>query len=80
VLGLYGAEDQGIPVDQVKQMETALKAAGKTTEFKVYPSALFAGLGGLPDFSETVQFASPRSPLIPPALQFCRHGHVICPR
>src|ERR1700731_591514 len=39
VLGLYGAEDQGIPVDQVKTMETALKAAGKTAEFKVYPGA-----------------------------------------
>jgi carboxymethylenebutenolidase len=39
VLGLYGAEDQGIPVDQVKQMETALKAASKTAEFKVYPGA-----------------------------------------
>jgi len=39
VLGLYGAEDQGIPVDQVKQMEAALKAANKTAEFKVYPGA-----------------------------------------
>jgi carboxymethylenebutenolidase len=39
VLGLYGAEDQGIPVDSVKQMETALKAAGKTAEFKIYPGA-----------------------------------------
>ncbi len=39
VLGLYGAEDQGISVDQVKQMEAALKAAGKTAEFKVYPGA-----------------------------------------
>src|SRR5215813_1127907 len=39
VLGLYGAEDQGIPVDQVKQMETALKAANKTAEFKIYPGA-----------------------------------------
>ena len=39
VLGLYGAEDQGIPVDQVKQMEAALKAAGKTAEFKIYPGA-----------------------------------------
>ena len=39
VLGLYGAEDQGIPVDQVKQMEAALKAAGKTAEFKNYPGA-----------------------------------------
>lgn len=39
VLGLYGAEDQGIPVDQVKEMETALKAANKTAEFKIYPGA-----------------------------------------
>jgi carboxymethylenebutenolidase len=39
VLGLYGAEDQGIPVDQVKQIESALKAAGKTAEFKIYPGA-----------------------------------------
>ena len=39
VLGLYGAEDQGIPVDQVKQMEAALKAAGRTAEFKIYPGA-----------------------------------------
>ncbi len=39
VLGLYGAEDQGIPVDQVKEMEAALKAAGKTAEFHIYPGA-----------------------------------------
>jgi carboxymethylenebutenolidase len=39
VLGLYGADDQGIPVDQVREMETALKAAGKTAEFKIYPGA-----------------------------------------
>jgi carboxymethylenebutenolidase len=39
VLGLYGAEDQGIPVDQVKEMETALKAANKTVDFKIYPGA-----------------------------------------
>jgi carboxymethylenebutenolidase len=39
VLGLYGAEDQGIPVDQVKELEASLKAAGKTTEFKIYPGA-----------------------------------------
>jgi carboxymethylenebutenolidase len=39
VLGLYGAEDAGIPVDQVKQMEAALKAAGKTADFKIYPGA-----------------------------------------
>jgi carboxymethylenebutenolidase len=39
VLGLYGEADAGIPLDQVKQMEAALKAAGKTAEFKIYPGA-----------------------------------------
>jgi len=39
VLGLYGAEDQGIPVDQVNTMKAALAAAGKTAEFKIYPGA-----------------------------------------
>jgi len=39
VLGLYGEADAGIPLDQVRQMEVALKAAGKTTEFKIYPGA-----------------------------------------
>ena len=39
VLGLYGAEDPGIKPDQVKQMEAALKAAGKTAEFQIYPGA-----------------------------------------
>ncbi|WP_026871497.1 dienelactone hydrolase family protein [Inquilinus limosus] len=37
VLGLYGAADTGIPVDTVRQMEEAAKAAGKTVEFVVYP-------------------------------------------
>ena len=39
VLGLYGEADQGIPADQVREMEAALKAAGKTAEFKIYPGA-----------------------------------------
>ena len=39
VLGLYGEADQGIPVSQVEQMKSALKAAGKTAEFKIYPGA-----------------------------------------
>jgi carboxymethylenebutenolidase len=39
VLGLYGAEDQGIPVAQVEAMKAALQAAGKTAEFKIYPNA-----------------------------------------
>src|SRR5580693_150038 len=39
VLGLYGEEDAGIKVEQVQQMEDALKAAGKTAEFHEYPGA-----------------------------------------
>jgi carboxymethylenebutenolidase len=39
VLGLYGEADAGIKVEQVKQMEAALKAAGKTAEFHLYPGA-----------------------------------------
>ena len=39
VLGLYGADDTGIKVEQVKDMEARLKAAGKTAEFHVYDGA-----------------------------------------
>jgi carboxymethylenebutenolidase len=39
VLGLYGAEDTGIKVEQVKEMEEKLKAAHKTAEFHIYPGA-----------------------------------------
>jgi carboxymethylenebutenolidase len=39
VLGLYGEADQGIPVADVKEMEAALKAAGRTAEFVIYPEA-----------------------------------------
>ena len=40
VLGLYGAQDQGIPQGDVEAMRTALKAAGKTgSEIVVYPQA-----------------------------------------
>lgn len=39
VLGLYGDADQGIPVAQVDAMKAALQAAGKKSEFKVYPGA-----------------------------------------
>ena len=36
VLGLYGAEDQGIPLDTVDQMKAALDAAGDASRFVVY--------------------------------------------
>ena len=39
VLGLYGEADTGIALDQVHQMEAALKANGKTAEFHTYPAA-----------------------------------------
>jgi carboxymethylenebutenolidase len=39
VLGLYGEADTGISLDQVHQMEAALKASGKTAEFHTYPGA-----------------------------------------
>lgn len=39
VLGLYGALDQGIPVSDVEAMRSALDAAGKTSEFVIYPDA-----------------------------------------
>jgi carboxymethylenebutenolidase len=39
VLGLYGEADTGITPDQVKQMEDALRATGKTAEFHEYPGA-----------------------------------------
>jgi carboxymethylenebutenolidase len=39
VLGFYGEADQGIPVADVKEMETALKTARKTAEFIIYPGA-----------------------------------------
>ena len=39
VLGLYGEADTGISVDQVHQMEAALKTSGKTAEFHIYSGA-----------------------------------------
>ena len=42
VLGLYGAEDQGIPVETVDRMKAALatgSAAAKASQFVVYPGA-----------------------------------------
>jgi carboxymethylenebutenolidase len=39
VLGLYGAEDQGIPADAIKMMQDALTAAGVDNEFQIYAGA-----------------------------------------
>jgi carboxymethylenebutenolidase len=39
VLGLYGAQDQSIPVASVNQMAAACKADRKTCRFHIYPDA-----------------------------------------
>jgi carboxymethylenebutenolidase len=39
VLGLYGGQDQGIPLETVERMRAALKKAGNPSEIVVYPEA-----------------------------------------
>ena len=39
VLGLYGGQDQGIPLDTVERVRQALKAANNPSEIVVYPDA-----------------------------------------
>jgi carboxymethylenebutenolidase len=39
LLGNFGAEDRGIPADDVREFEASLKKAGKSADFKVYPGA-----------------------------------------
>jgi carboxymethylenebutenolidase len=39
VLGLYGGQDQGIPLDTVEQMRDALARAGSPSSIHVYPDA-----------------------------------------
>lgn len=39
VLGMFGAEDQGIPVDLVHRLEATLREGGVETEFHIYPGA-----------------------------------------
>ncbi|HTY64413.1 MAG TPA: dienelactone hydrolase family protein [Acidobacteriota bacterium] len=39
VLGLYGGQDQGIPLDTIEKMRDALKKAGNPSEIIVYPEA-----------------------------------------
>lgn len=44
VLGLYGGKDQGIPLETVEQMRTALKSAKVDAQIVVYPDAPHAFL------------------------------------
>lgn len=39
VLGLYGGQDQGIPLASVQQMQSALQKAGSRSRIEVYPDA-----------------------------------------
>lgn len=39
VLGLYGGQDQGIPLDDVTMMKNALKQGGSGSEIVIYPDA-----------------------------------------
>jgi carboxymethylenebutenolidase len=39
VLGLYGAQDRGIPLDHVERMQQALQAAGAKSRIVIYPDA-----------------------------------------
>lgn len=39
VLGFFGGQDRGIPVEQVREFETQLKLLGKKVEVHIYPGA-----------------------------------------
>ena len=39
ILGIFGAQDRGIPVDSVKKFEATMKALGKQIEIKIYDDA-----------------------------------------
>jgi len=39
ILGIFGGQDKGIPVADVKKFESQLKALGKTVEIHVFPDA-----------------------------------------
>jgi carboxymethylenebutenolidase len=54
VLGLYGGKDQGIPLDTVEQMRSALKSAKVDSEIIVYPGSGHAFYADYrPSFNET---------------------------
>jgi carboxymethylenebutenolidase len=39
ILGIFGGQDHGIPVDDVKKFEQGLKQQGKKVEIVIYPQA-----------------------------------------
>ncbi len=42
LLGIFGAEDEGIPVDQVERMSAVLDSLGKEVTIEIYPDATHA--------------------------------------
>ena len=59
VLGLYGGQDQIIPVDLIHQAEAKAKEAGKTVEIVIYPDAPH---GFHADYRPSYRKAAARSP------------------
>lgn len=57
ILGLYGGKDRGIPVADVEQMRTALKAANKPSRIEVFPDAEH---GFMADYRPSYHAASAR--------------------
>lgn len=54
VLGLYGGKDQGIPLESIEQMRTALKAAKVDSQIVVYPDSQHAFFADYrPSYNET---------------------------
>ena len=39
ILGIYGGQDRGISVDDVKKFEQSMKQLGKKVEIVIYPNA-----------------------------------------
>lgn len=39
ILGIFGGQDRGIPIEDVKKFEQTLKQLGKKVEIKIYPDA-----------------------------------------
>ena len=63
LLGLFGADDQGIPVASVREMETTLRSLGKDVTVQVYPGAghAFANPSGQSYRAEAAEDAWRRS-------------------
>lgn len=73
VLGLYGGQDQGIPLDTVEMMRDAIRAAGKDSEIIVYPEAQH---GFLADYRPSYHEANAREGWQKMLDFFRRHGAV----